>query len=188
MYDSVTGAGHTCFITTTQPRTDGNFGLPSIKKKLAVIKDSIIERFGVHHTLNFWDGMYNPADTSILPLYAAGDGIHFNNAGHKVLFQRVVAKNVFGLKFIVTETEHPVTPELTMFPNPVHDRLFLTTTQPVDAIYIVNTIGEIIDDVRLTSSHTETTGVVDFQDRPPGLYFIKTVVDNRSVTRKFIKE
>jgi hypothetical protein len=96
IYDSVLHAGNRCFITTTQPRTDGSFGTSANKKKLADIKDSIIHRFGVANSINFWDGLFNPADTTILPEYAYGDNIHFNNAGHRLLFERVLEKNVFG--------------------------------------------------------------------------------------------
>lgn len=97
IYDSATRLGNKCYITTSQPRTDVGFNTPAMKRKLADIKDSIINRFTVANTLNFWDGMYNPADTTILPLYSAGDNIHFNNAGHRELFERVKAKNVFGI-------------------------------------------------------------------------------------------
>ncbi|MEJ7586403.1 MAG: SGNH/GDSL hydrolase family protein [Ferruginibacter sp.] len=99
IYDSATRDGNRCFITTTQPRTDSLFRSSAMKKKLADIKDSTINRFGVEHTINFWDGMFNPADTTILPKYSAGDVIHFNNAGHRVLYERIVAKNIFGLPF-----------------------------------------------------------------------------------------
>lgn len=97
IYDSATRTGNKCFITTTQPRMDGNFATSAVKLKLAAIKDSIINRFGTANTLNFWDGMFNPADTTILAAYSAGDNVHFNNAGHRELFNRVVAKNVFSL-------------------------------------------------------------------------------------------
>ncbi|MEP7109672.1 MAG: SGNH/GDSL hydrolase family protein [Ferruginibacter sp.] len=97
IYDSATVSGNLCFITTTQPRTDSLFDNSAMKKKLADIKDSTLNRFGVAHTINFWDGMYNPVDTTILPIYSAGDQIHFNDAGHRVLFERILAKNVFSL-------------------------------------------------------------------------------------------
>lgn len=96
IYDSAIQAGNRCYVTTTQPRSDGNFSQPSIRLKMAVLKDSIINRFGVANTLNFWDGMYNPADTTILAAYRA-DSTHFNNLGHRILFERVVAKNIFNL-------------------------------------------------------------------------------------------
>ena len=97
IYDSVSTLGHRCFITTTQPRTDINFDNSVVKKKLSLIKDSIIQRFGAANTINFWDGMFNAADTSVLPEYSFGDFVHFNDAGHRVLFERVLAKNVFNL-------------------------------------------------------------------------------------------
>jgi hypothetical protein len=97
IYDSATRLGNKCYITTTQPRNDAGFNSPAVKRKLADIKDSIINRFSLNNTINFWDGMFNPADTSILPIYAAGDNIHFNNAGHRILFERVKAKNVFSV-------------------------------------------------------------------------------------------
>lgn len=97
IYNAAVAEGHKCYITTTQPRTNGVYGTSDNKRKFAVIKDSIINRFGEANVLNFWDGMYNPADTTIKTEYADGDDIHFNNAGHRVLFQRVVAKDVFNL-------------------------------------------------------------------------------------------
>lgn len=96
IFDSVTARGNRCFISTTQPRNDAAFNTSPVKKKLADIKDSIINRFG-DYVLNFWDGMFDPADTTILAKYSYGDMIHFNNAGHRVLFERVLAKNIFGL-------------------------------------------------------------------------------------------
>ncbi|MEO5889862.1 MAG: hypothetical protein ABIQ31_06385 [Ferruginibacter sp.] len=97
IYDSTTRSGNKCFITTTQPRSDSAFNSSVIKKKMADIKDSTINRFGEAHTLNFWDGMFNPADTTILPIYSGGDQVHFNDLGHKILFERIMAKNVFSL-------------------------------------------------------------------------------------------
>ena len=108
IYDSAVEAGHKCFITTTQPRTDGAFGTSEMKRKLAVIKDSIINRFGLAHTLNFYDGLINTADSTIRTEFAAGDNIHLNNAGHRELFTRVVTKDVFNL---VPQIPLPVTIE-----------------------------------------------------------------------------
>lgn len=96
IYDSVTKEGHQCYIITAQPRTGGIWDRSDMKRKLAVIRDSTINRFGLPHTINFYDGLYNPADSSILQHFSSGDGIHFSNAGHRELFERVKAKNVFN--------------------------------------------------------------------------------------------
>lgn len=97
IYDSVVKEGHRCYIMTTQPRSGGVWNDAALKRKLAVLKDSIINRFGTARTLNFYDGLYDPADSTLLAKYSAGDGIHFNNDGHKELFERVKAKNVFNI-------------------------------------------------------------------------------------------
>ena len=104
IYDSAIINGHRCFISTTQPRSDDIYNTAAVKRKMADIKDSIINRFGTAHSLNFWDGMFNPADTTILAKYSSGDFIHFNNAGHRVLFERVIAKNIFGLPVWYSKT------------------------------------------------------------------------------------
>jgi len=91
--DSANKKGVPCFVTTTQPRTSPfPFNTSPMKAKLAELKDSILLEFG-NFAIDFWTGLINPADTSIL--YDSGDGIHMNATGHDILFQRVVAKNIF---------------------------------------------------------------------------------------------
>ena len=110
IYDSATRLGNRCFITTSQPRTDGGYNTPAIKRKLADIKDSIIRRFTAANTINCWDGLFNPADSSILPAYSAGDNVHFNNAGHRVLFERIQAMHVFSMVLPISIGKFTVTP------------------------------------------------------------------------------
>jgi hypothetical protein len=90
--DSAMVAGVPCFVTTTQPRTSGNFSQSVIKAKQALLKDSILAEFGFF-AIDFYTDLINPADSSIR--YDAGDGTHMNDIGHDSLFQRVLAKNVF---------------------------------------------------------------------------------------------
>lgn len=93
--DSANIKGVPCFITTTQPRTSpSSFNTSAVKAKLAELKDSILLEFG-NFAVDFWTGLINPADTSIAALYDSGDQTHLNAAGHDILFQRVLAKNIF---------------------------------------------------------------------------------------------
>ncbi|HTE12028.1 MAG TPA: PA14 domain-containing protein, partial [Chitinophagaceae bacterium] len=92
--DSSNKQGVPCFITTTQPRTSpASFNTPAIKLKLAALKDSILAAFGAY-AIDFWTDLINPADSSVL--YDSGDHTNMNAAGHNVLSQRVLAKNVFA--------------------------------------------------------------------------------------------
>ena len=84
-------AGVPCFVTTTQPRT---LFTATARAKLKELRDSIMLEMGFF-AINFWDGIADPVDYSILPVYAAADGIHLNDSGHAILAQRVTAKNIF---------------------------------------------------------------------------------------------
>jgi len=93
--DSANIKGIPCFVTTTQPRTDAPFNNPAVKRKLADLKDSILLQFG-SFALDFYTGMFEPSDSSILAAYHSTDDIHFNGTGHAVLAQRVEAANIFS--------------------------------------------------------------------------------------------
>ncbi|MBE7172954.1 MAG: T9SS type A sorting domain-containing protein [Williamsia sp.] len=88
-------AGKPCFFGTTQPRTSGAYNTPEIKKKMIDLRDSILNAFGAY-AINFWDRLVNPADTALLPQYDFGDSTHLTSAGHSVVAEQVIAKNVFA--------------------------------------------------------------------------------------------
>jgi len=88
-------AGKPCYITTSQPRSDPeSFRTPAVRQKMAEIKERVLNEFGPF-AINFWDGIVNPVDNSILSIYNT-DGVHLNNAGHEILFNRVREKNIFN--------------------------------------------------------------------------------------------
>ncbi|MEO6316000.1 MAG: SGNH/GDSL hydrolase family protein [Chitinophagaceae bacterium] len=90
--DSANIKGVPCFVTTTQPRTA--FSAPD-REKLRELKDSILLEMGFF-AIDFWTDLADPADNTLLPAYRVlVDNIHMNAAGHNILLQRVLAKNVF---------------------------------------------------------------------------------------------
>lgn len=92
--ETANAAGKPCYITTSQPRTQFNV---AGRARLKVIRDSVLNAFG-YFAVNFWDGLTDPNDLSILPAYRAdGDNIHINGNGHQLLFQRVQEKHVFNV-------------------------------------------------------------------------------------------
>jgi len=90
MYNTVTAAGKRCFISTTQPRTDlyNEF-------TLKVARDSVLMEFPANY-MQFYDPLVLPGTYDPNPLYVV-DGVHPNNAGHKLLFQAVVASQAIPL-------------------------------------------------------------------------------------------
>ncbi len=86
-------AGKKAYVATSQPRT--GFTLAG-RQKLRDVKDSIIKWFG-SNSINFFDPVVEPSDLTIKAEYRyALDDIHLNDAGHAVLYDQVIAKNIFS--------------------------------------------------------------------------------------------
>jgi lysophospholipase L1-like esterase len=92
MYQQFTQNGIRCFITTSQPRNTASESQRAILRQLV---DSIQLNFGIY-AINFWDDLATP-DNLIKPEVNSGDGIHVNNLGHRLLFQRVQARNILSV-------------------------------------------------------------------------------------------
>ncbi len=88
--DSVEARGKQFFISGTQPRNDFS---NTNRSKQRVINDSLRNRFG-NRFIDFFTATVGVGD-SIKTAISAGDGLHFNDAGHEILFQNVVARNIF---------------------------------------------------------------------------------------------
>jgi len=87
MYNTVTAAGKKCYVSTTQPRDD-QYAEPLLK----VARDSIVKEFPSNY-MQFYDPLVAPGSYAINPLLSA-EGVHPNNAGHRLLFQAVLAAQI----------------------------------------------------------------------------------------------
>ena len=76
-------AGVPLFVTTTAPR---NFD-PAMRAAQQTMRDWILERFG-DRAVDVWTGFALP-DAGLDPQLDMGDGVHQNDAGHRLIFQRV---------------------------------------------------------------------------------------------------
>jgi hypothetical protein len=93
IYNTVVAAGKICYITSSQPRD----ALPLAgRQQLKTANDSILAAFPIF-SVDFWTPLADPVTLGINPLYSIpGDGIHVNDAGHRVLFEAVKAKNILA--------------------------------------------------------------------------------------------
>ena len=106
MYKAVVAAGKICYVTTTQPRDPLSV---TEKDTLYIARDSILQEYD-NRSLNFYDTIVigtptNPISLNINPIFDYGDGIHVNNAGHNLLFQIVLKRNIFPIVPLPLELE-----------------------------------------------------------------------------------
>lgn len=109
--------GANVWIATTQPR---NFTDPvqiKIQKDLAA---ATMEIYG-DYAIDFWTGTARD-DGFILPAYNSGDGVHLNNAGHRILFNAVMEKQIDTLACAATSVrDEKRGKSIKAYPNPFSD-------------------------------------------------------------------
>ena len=111
------------WVCTPQPR---NFSESRRDIQLELI-DSTYAVFG-ERTIDFWTGLNTP-DNGVSIEFDSGDGVHLNNAGHRILLDRVLEARIDsvlladkGLITGVMQIDRAL-PHLSLHTNPVNDYL-----------------------------------------------------------------
>ena len=92
MYQQLSSHGIACFVTTSQPRNGSTND--STRAILRHLVDSIKNNFG-YYAIDFWDDLVTNDGSNMLRSDLTPDGVHPNDTGHRFLFQRVQAKEIF---------------------------------------------------------------------------------------------
>lgn len=77
------------WFTTTQPR---NFGSPTQIQHQIDVRDAIISTYGTY-SIDFWTDIAD-TDGNILGNLDYGDGVHLNDSGHTILYNKVLGKDI----------------------------------------------------------------------------------------------
>lgn len=72
--------------------------------------------------------------------------------------------------------------EIAIYPNPTSSQLTILSNQTINELTIIDIAGKII---MVTKDNTNTINVADLSD---GIYFIQLITENRTITKKFIKQ
>lgn len=84
-------AGIPIWVTTPLPRTPFD---AAKRKQLLDLRARILSRYAPR-AIDFYDSL-GDANGAYIPAFNSGDGVHTNNRGHKLLFQRLVAADLIG--------------------------------------------------------------------------------------------
>jgi hypothetical protein len=69
-----------------------------------------------------------------------------------------------------------------IYPNPTSSQLIIDTELDINKIKIIDITGKII---MITKENINTINLVDLSD---GIYFIQLITENRTITKKFVKQ
>jgi len=132
------------WICTPQPRNGFSDAQKAIQTNM---RDSTFTRFG-DFAIDFWTNLATTED-NVDDAYNSGDGVHLNNAGHKILLDRVLQSQIpdFLLDFknegTSSQQDIKYSP-LVFYPNPTSDFVMIENLEPPFAIQIYDVNGRSI--------------------------------------------
>ena len=120
MVNEAAQQGVKTWVCTTQPR---NFGDPNQVQLQTATRDSILAIYG-NKAIDFWNGLAHESGF-ILAEFNSGDGVHLNDQGHRLLFERVLEKQISDSLCNFTtvglsETISDKSISIKVHPNPFH--------------------------------------------------------------------
>lgn len=142
------------WMSTTQPR---NFSNQTQLNLLFAMRDSTYSRYN-SHAVDFWTDIAQ-SNGWINPIYNSGDGVHLNNAAHRILFERM--KDAVSPVILSTELSYNSKNEFNFilnnnYPNPFNPTTTISFTIPETAgvnLNVINLLGEKV--ANLISSELE---------------------------------
>lgn len=167
------------WVATPQPREfSGNAA--RIQIQLDMI-DSTYARFG-DFAIDFWTGL-GDSTSAPDPAYDSGDGVHLNDAGHKILFDRVIGAGVDAYLFDAKQNTSSIEDARKLFgdfrvaPNPMSQKAIIQflLQEPMEIEIVLFDIQgrrvQSIENGRLLPGNQEIA--FDSKGLPSGLYFCR---------------
>ncbi|WP_162296707.1 SGNH/GDSL hydrolase family protein [Confluentibacter citreus] len=116
------------WIATPQPRNSFDASENQIQTD---VRDALITTY-LDKSIDFWDGIAD-VNGNIIESVHAGDGIHVNNIGHEILFNRVLNKNIAETTCLsgslsIEEVSTNYVNGLKIHPNPAKDHVNIDFT------------------------------------------------------------
>lgn len=179
--DAANNAGVDCWICTTQPRYFLNPYQVQIQMD---VRDFIFDIYG-DYAIDFWNGI---ADENgfILPHFDYGDGVHLNNPGHRLLYQRVMDKDIDTLCGYIP-VGIPVVNDLPqndvkIYPNPARENISIRSVQAIKRIQLYSATGELLHD----GIYNDTEITIQLKDYSPGMHLVRIFHENTVVSKKVL--
>lgn len=71
------------------------------------------------------------------------------------------------------------TASISLYPNPAHEKVYLNSTEPIQQIELLNSIGQTVK-----KWTTQNTNLLDVHDQPKGIYTLKIQLEKETQTKR----
>jgi len=129
-----------------------------------------------------------------LDYYNIAYDYHFFEGGH-IFNPETWMNGMLWMDSIINQTfisgikpSNSIQGQITIFPNPVKDRLTVNFDGKMTMFEIINTTGRVVKSQKIEMQHTEMKQFyIDLSNLSPGIYFLRLQAGNDVVTKKIIK-
>ena len=176
------------WVTTPQPRNFGsNTANLNIQLQMIAETNTLFGEFAV----DFWSGFPIASNNGILPEFDSGDGIHLNDAGHQILYDRIIGK---GIHITVKENadalsvEEFVSDSFILFPNPIATTATIKFNQTVTSdvtISITDMLGKQLSKIIVSPSMNNDISW-SRNDLETGVYIMQISYQNYRLTKRIL--
>lgn len=189
-YDQILAAAGNVpvYVSTPQPR---NFGPAQVAIQRELL-DSTIARFGAR-AIDFWTP-FATNDGLLDSLFDSGDGVHMNDAAHRILWDSVLAKQIDTLLTCQRLTNSVFTPNtipqlsLKLSPNPTGNNTRLEFELPQSArvaVSLYNLEGKLVRQLPLVQGVAgDNTMSIERDSLPAGTYLVRLEAESRNGGRR----
>ncbi|MFK8054508.1 MAG: GDSL-type esterase/lipase family protein [Saprospiraceae bacterium] len=176
------------YITTPQPR---NFSAAQVLVQQELL-DSTFARFGAR-AIDFWTP-FATGDGLLDPAYDSGDGVHMNDAAHRILWDSVLAKQIDTILSCRPVSSSVFTPRsipqlsLKLSPNPTGSEAKLEFTLPQSArveVSLFSLDGKLVRELPAIQGAAGDNEVSIRRDSlPVGVYVVRLAAISANGTKR----
>lgn len=176
------------WVTTPQPR---NFGTNTTNLDIQVkMIQATYDTFGTTNTVDFWTDFNQLDNNGILSTYDSGDGIHMNDAAHKILFDRIVGKGIHTtVKNNVDVLSVPSLDKkkVMIYPNPFSSNTTITFNETINGKVTISIIDITGKEVAKNDFYVQNDSLKwSNNNLKPGMYIMKITNDSKTSTHKIL--
>jgi len=166
------------WICTPQPRNGFNTAQQMIQNELL---DSTLSLFANNY-IDFWTGL-STDDNQIDAAYNSGDGVHLNDGGHEILFQRVLDVGIDSILLDSKNTSGSIPPlsyeVLELYPNPTTNFVRLKNIDGPYEFKLFDSAGNLVN--------SGLTNEATIQLKQKGLHFLIIEYEGETFLSKVLR-
>jgi len=176
------------WVTTPQPR---NFGSNTTNQNIQIQMVTETNNLFGEFAVDFWTDLGLENNNGILPQYDAGDGIHMNDAGHQILYDRIIGKGIHTIvknNADALDIEEFVSNDFMLFPNPISTTATIKFSETITGNVTISVMDMLGKQIAKTSETPTSHNAMTWSrnNLKSGFYIMHISYQNKVLTKRIL--